>query len=144
MKPVRFLTSLVICVWATCAFAQSVHSQDCMCSEARVGMGVDDFSSYSNMQILEANAIYLTVDVPEITLDCPTDAILTINGDKTASTGKSRRFIVRNLAPGEKYEFTVVAITTNRAGIELQQTQTFTLKTGDFKQIAMKPIKRKT
>lgn len=93
--------------------------------------------------ILEANAIYLTVNVPEISLDCPEDAVLTVNGDPTATKGASRRFIVRNLQPGKEYEFKIAAITKNRAGVELMQKETVKLEVGQMHTISLKPVRRK-
>ena len=89
--------------------------------------------------VLEPNAIYLTVNVPEITLDC----ILAVNGDPTARAGASRRFIVRNLEPGKEYEFKVAAITKNRGGVELMQKETVKLNVGDVHMMTMKPVRRK-
>jgi uncharacterized protein (TIGR03000 family) len=93
--------------------------------------------------ILEPNAVYLTVNVPEITLDCPEDAVLTVNGDPTATKGASRSFIVRNLEPGKEYEFKLAAITKNRGGVELMQKETIKLQVGDMHTVTMKPVRRK-
>lgn len=123
--------------------AQSMASGDCSCQSSYQYYSEFDGQSWDGWQIVDYNSISLTIDVPEISLDSPSDATLTINGDKTASTGKSRRFVVKNLQPGKSYNFTVVAVTTNRAGIELQQTEKITLKTGESRRISMKPIKRK-
>ena len=103
----------------------------------------DGFGLGHPYMVLEPNALYLTVNVPEKNLDCPEDAIITVNGDPTASEGPSRRFIVRNLEPGKEYEFKVAAITKNRGGVELMQKEIVKLRVGDTHTMTMKPVRRK-
>lgn len=87
-------------------------------------------------QIIEGDTIYLNVTVPE-------DAILTINGDPTISTGTNRYFVVKGLDIERTYKFVIVAETANAAGVPMEETKTVTLSPGSTEQVALKPVKRK-
>lgn len=93
--------------------------------------------------VIEPNAIYLTVNLPEKSLDRPEEAVITVNGDPTKTEGASRRYIVRDLEYGKEYEFKVAAIMKNRAGVELLQRETVKLKVGDMHTMTLKPVRRK-
>lgn len=95
-----------------------------------------DFPTGIPGQIIDDEAIYLTVNVPE-------EAIVTINNDPTISDGPTRHFVVRHVEPDRAYKFVIVAETANPAGIALEQTKTVTLKPGEFEEVTLEPFKRK-
>lgn len=87
-------------------------------------------------RVVEEDAIYLTVNVPE-------KAILKVNGDPTISVGPKRYFVIRNLEPGRSYKFKIVAETANAAGVAMEETKTVKLSAGSTGVVSLKPIRRK-
>lgn len=128
----------------------SAEGGGCCASEGGGCMGCgsvfemgDGSSGAFPFTVLEPNAIYITVNLPEKSLDRPEEAVLTVNGDPTKSEGASRRFIVRDLEYGKEYEFKVAAVMKNRAGVELMQVETAKLRVGDMHAMTFKPVRRK-
>lgn len=89
------------------------------------------------LQNVEADAIYLTINVPEDT------APLRINNDPTMSVGATRYFVIRHLEPGRTYSFEVVAERANAAGVAMEEIKVFKLPAGSSKMLSLNPIKRK-
>jgi uncharacterized protein (TIGR03000 family) len=135
---------LVVCAWASyvslmigaCASAQ------CACGSGASGsyslsMGMPGLPMGASAgTLIEANAIYLNVTVPE-------KAVLKINNDPTISEGPNRYFVIKDLDPTKEYKFTLVAETANAANVAMQETKTVTLKPGSLETVALKPVKRK-
>ncbi len=117
-------------------------SAQCACGGAASGgysltMGMPGLPMDGSVgQILEANAIYLTVNVPE-------KAILKVNGDPTISLGTTRYFVIKELDPKHEYKFVIVAETANAAGVAMEETKTVKLKVGAMETVTLKPVKRK-
>jgi len=86
--------------------------------------------------VVEPEAIYLTVNVPET-------ALVFVNGDPTAMGGTTRYFVIRHLEAGKKYKFEVAAQTKNAAKIDLEESTSFTLTAGERKTVTLAPYKRK-
>jgi uncharacterized protein (TIGR03000 family) len=107
------------------------------------GFPMDGAIQGGQYQIIEPNAAYLTINVPEVNLDT-SDAELIINGDPTVSTGPSRRFIVRDMEPDKEYRFQIVAITANRANVERMEVKTIILRAGELQSVSLKPIRRRS
>jgi uncharacterized protein (TIGR03000 family) len=101
------------------------------------------FSDGTPYQVVEPNAAYLTINVPEVNLD-NTDAVVTINGDPTASVGPARRFIIRDMEIDKEYDFQIIAVTANRAGVERMEVKKITLRSGDMQSVSMHPKRRRS
>lgn len=114
---------------AQCACGGS-SSAGAMSYGAPLAMGIEG-------RIVEGDAIYLNVTVPET-------AKLTVNGDPTISIGTNRYFVIRNLEPGRKYKFKVVAETANAAGVPMEETKVVELSPGATEFVSLKPFKRKS
>lgn len=139
---------VVVCaLTVACSFtlSQSLQAQ-CACGTSGLAMPgmppgamlppLDPLGNPQPGMIIEPNAIYLTVEVPEKT-------ILMINGDPTISQGTKRYFVVRGLEPEEEYKFDIVAETANAAGVEMMERKELVLETGAIETVALKPVKRK-
>ena len=139
------VTACALALACSLACAQSLQAQ-CACGAAGMAMmppgmlpmlpGADPLAGAQPGMIIEPNAIYLTVKVPEKT-------ILMINGDPTISQGETRYFVVRGLEPDREYKFEIVAETVNPAGVEMLEKKALVLKTGAIETVALKPTKRK-
>ena len=136
------LTVCALTLACSLAVAQSTQAQ-CACGVTGMAMmppgmlaAGDPLAMGQPGMIIEPNAIYLTVKVPEKT-------ILMINGDPTISQGETRYFVVRGLEPEREYKFEIVAETVNPAGVEMLEKKSVVLKTGAIETVALKPVKRK-
>ena len=136
------LTVCALALVCALAAAQSTQAQ-CSCGATGMAMmpsgmlpGTDPLAVGQPGMIIEPNAIYLTVKVPEKT-------ILMINGDPTISQGETRYFVVRGLEADREYKFEIVAETVNPAGVEMLEKKSVVLKTGAIETVALKPVKRK-
>ncbi len=127
-------------VLVTCLSTPSASAQ-CCGGSAMGGFGGEIIGDAMGMpigpyQVMEADSIYFTVNVPE-------KAILQINGDPTISLGPTRYFVVRGLEPGRTYSFEIVAETANPAGVAMEEKKTIKLTPGSSEIVTMKPVKRK-
>lgn len=144
LNKTTFARDFVVTGWAVCAalFISAQAAAQCACgSPAMAGspfaMGVNGVPMGATPgPIIEANAIYLNVNVPE-------KAILKINGDPTISLGTSRHFVIKDLDPQHEYKFVIVAETANSAGVPMEETKTVKLKVGAIETVTLKPVKRK-
>lgn len=131
--------SIAICLCALLlAFTTNrIASAQCCGSRAMGGFSSDvmDYSMVPG-QIIEGDSIYLTVNLPELT-------VLQINGDPTISLGPTRYFVVRGLDPMKTYTFEIVAETLNPAGVALEEKKTLKLRPGANEIVTLKPVKRK-
>lgn len=143
LSAVGLLASLCVQDFAEAQlFKRFSRTRDCATgSVASQGFGLA--FEEGQYQVIEPDAAYLTVNVPEVNLDT-SDAELIINGDPTVSVGPSRRFIVRDLEPEKDYEFQIVAITANRANVERMEVKTITLRAGDMQTLSLKPTRRRS
>ncbi|MCA9193273.1 MAG: hypothetical protein KDB03_15990 [Planctomycetales bacterium] len=133
----RFLATLL-------AVTMSLHSAQAQCNCGGSSGGSQMFALPmsgdivpGSFQIIEEDAIYLTINVPEDT------APLKVNNDPTISIGATRYFVIRHLEPGKSYEFEVVAERANAAGVAMEEIRVFRLTAGSSKALTMNPIKRK-
>lgn len=134
----------IVRAWAICAvLLMSAHaSAQCACGNGASGgyslaMGMPGVPMGASLgPIIEANAIYLNVNVPE-------KALLKVNGDPTISLGATRYFVIKDLDPQHEYKFVIVAETANAAGVRMEETKTVKLKVGAIETVTLKPIKRK-
>lgn len=151
MLPVFRLATLVVAFACPLCLAQSLRAQ-CACGSGASAYGYPSGVVVDPMMfpmdggmlppgaipgpILEGNAIYLTVNVPDDVQP------LKINGDETISIGTTRYFVIRHLEADKEYKFTIVAVAPNPAGILLEDSKTVTLKPGSSETVTLKPIKR--
>lgn len=70
-----------------------------------------------------------------LTVYCPAEAKVTINGLPTRAAGSKRQFVSFGLTPGYTYKYTVVASLV-RNGQVFEETQTITLAAGDRNAVA--------
>lgn len=139
-----YAEDFIVRAWAICAvLLMSAHaSAQCACGNGASGgyslaMGMPGVPMGASLgQSIEANAIYLNVNVPE-------KALLKVNGDPTISLGTTRYFVIKDLDPQHEYKFVIVAETANAAGVPMEETKTVKLKVGAIETVTLKPIKRK-
>lgn len=139
-----YAEDFIVRAWAICAvLLMSAHaSAQCECGNGASGgyslaMGMPGVPMGASLgQSIEANAIYLNVNVPE-------KALLKVNGDPTISLGTTRYFVIKDLDPQHEYKFVIVAETANAAGVPMEETKTVKLKVGAIETVTLKPVKRK-
>ncbi|MCA9126834.1 MAG: hypothetical protein KDB22_07110 [Planctomycetales bacterium] len=137
LKPRRVT---IIYAVLTCLFAPAAKSvAQCACGQPAGGIVWGDAMMLPPGvagQIIEGDAIYLTVNVPEA-------AIVQVNGDPTISIGPTRYFVVKNLDPERTYKFEIVVETANPAGVPMEASETVKLKPGNTEVVSITPTKRK-
>ncbi len=139
-----YAKDFIVKAWAICAvLLMSAHaSAQCACSNGASGgyslaTGMPGVPMGTSLgPVIEANAIYLNVNVPE-------KALLKVNGDPTISLGTTRYFVIKDLDPQHEYKFVIVAETANAAGVPMEETKTVKLRVGAIETVTLKPVKRK-
>lgn len=92
--------------------------------------GMDSVLVTSAKASASSDEIHIVVDLPE-------SAKVFVNGNKTSSTGTSRRFVSRNLEAGASYRFDI-RVEDERNGKSVSENKTLVLVPGSTETLAFK------